>query len=485
MFVGRRDLTELIHSARDRALKGRVETVLLGGEPGAGKTSVAAAVARVAHAQDWTVLFGSCDEHVSTPYEPFREAVAQYVGGAPTSVLIEHIASHGGEIARLAPNLAARVGALPLTDAVDPETSRRLLFEAITDLMSRASRDQPVLFVLDDFQWADRNTMLLMLRLASLRDTGPLVLLGTYRSTDADVPAVREVLTQLRALPSVTDVSVEGLSSDALSTLLEAAAGHELGDDGRAVADYLEEETDGNPLFAVELVRHLVETGVLAPDTEGRWRTQVDLASVEVPRTVRAVLHTRVGRLDPEAQRVLGMASAAGREFDSAVVASALDLDESVVLDHIEAASRASLVRERSVGHFEFAHALVQHALYDDLGATRRSLHHRQLALTLESGGGAIPPAVLAMHWCATGRDPQKVAEWAGRGWRRRDRSAVSRRRDPLVPNRARRAREPRRPRRVAPRPPHLARWRATMGRHGRVPPDAARRRRPCRTPRG
>ena len=416
VFVGRRDLTELIHEVRHRASKGGgVETVLLGGEPGAGKTSVAAAVARVAHAQDWTVLFGACDEHVSTPYEPFREAVTQYVGGAPTSVLIEHIASQGGEIARLAPNLAARVGALPLTEAVDPETSRRLLFEAITDLMSRASRDQPVLFVLDDFQWADRNTMLLMLRLASLRDSGPLVLLGTYRSTDADVPAVRDVLAQLRALPSVTDLSVEGLSSDALSTLLEAAAGHELGEEGRAVAAYLEEETDGNPLFAVELVRHLVETGVLAPDTEGRWHTQVDLTSVEVPRTVRAVLHTRVGRLDPEAQRVLGMASVAGREFDSAVVASALELHESAVLDHLEAAARASLVRERSVGHFEFSHALVQHTLYDDLSATRRSLHHRQLALTLESGEAAAAPAVVATHWEATGREPQKVADWAGR----------------------------------------------------------------------
>ena len=117
------------------------------------------------------------------------------------SVLAEHVASHGGEIARLAPNLAARVGVLPLTEAVDPETSRRLLFEAIADLMRRASRDRPLLFVLDDFQWADRNTMLLVLRLASLRDSGPLVLLGTYRSTDADAPAVRDVLAQLRSPP--------------------------------------------------------------------------------------------------------------------------------------------------------------------------------------------------------------------------------------------------------------------------------------------
>ena len=112
---------------------------------------------------------------------------------------------------------------------------------------------------------------------------------------------------------------------------------------------------------------------------------------------------------------MLEMASVAGREFDSAVIASALELDESAVLGHIEAASRASLVRERGVGHFQFAHALVQHALYDELGATRRALHHRQLALTLESGRAAIPAAVLATHWSATGRDPEQVVEWARR----------------------------------------------------------------------
>ena len=196
------------------------------------------------------------------------------------------------------------------------------------------------------------------------------------------------------------------MSTDALVDLLEAAAGHELGEEGEAVAAYLEEETDGNPLFAVELVRHLVETGVLAPDAEGRWHAQVDLAGVEVPRTVRAVLHTRVGRLDPEAQRVLGMASVAGREFDSAVIASVLELDESAVLDQIEAAFRASLVRETSVGHFEFSHALVQQALYDDLSATRRSLHHRQLAIALEIRGRR---GVACASSPRTGRRPAEI----------------------------------------------------------------------------
>ena len=392
-----------------------METVLLGGEPGAGKSSLAADVARVAYAQGWTVLFGSCEEHMNVPYEPFREAVAHYVAGAPMSVLAEHIAGHGGEIARIAPRLADRVGALPLTDTVDPETSRRLLFDAIADLMRRASRDRPLLFVVDDLQWADRNSILLLLRLANLRESGPLVLLITYRSTDAGELAVRDVLTQLRALPSVSDLAVHGLSRDGLTALLEAGAGHDLGEEAKAVATYLHEESDGNALFAVELIRHLVETGAVAPDAEGRWRSDVDLAGLELPSTVRAVIQTRLGRLAPEARRVLELASVAGRDFNSGVVAAALELDETAVLDHIEAAARASLVRERAAGQFQFAHALVQHALYDGLGTTRRSLHHRRLAVALEADRPAVPAAVLTTHWNAAGRNPDKVAEWARR----------------------------------------------------------------------
>ena len=270
--------------------------------------------------------------------------------------------------------------------------------------------------MLDDIQWADRNTLLLIHRLASGRDAARLVLLGTYRLDRGAHSDFASVLAQLRGLPSSPISRSRVSTSTALVDLLEAGAGQSLGEEGQDVASYLLDETDGNALFAVELVRHLVETDVLATDAEGRWHAQADLAHIEVPRTVRAVLRTRVGRLDPEAQRALAVASVAGREFDPAVIAAVLELDELAVLDQIEAAVRASLVREIHVGHFQFAHALVQQALYDDLGATRRSLHHRQLAIALEKQPGHIPAAVLATHWAATGRDHRdRVAEWARR----------------------------------------------------------------------
>ena len=319
MFVGRRDLTATIHAARDRAAaRGSVETVLLGGEPGAGKTSIASAIARVAHGHDWTVLFGSCDELVTTPYEPFREAIGEYVSCAPMSVLADHVARHGGEIGRLTPNLSARVGGLPLTEAEDPETSRRLLFEAVADLVRRAARRPtgPVR--------ARRHPVGGPQHAAAHPSTRERTRRGTPRPP-RHLSLDRGGRPRLRIACSPSSVGFpQSLTSrsrvsttTALVDLLEAGAGHSLAEEGQDVASYLLDETDGNALFAVELVRHLVETDVLAPDAEGRWHAQADLADIEVPRSVRAVLRTRVGRLDPEAQRALAVASVAGREFDS------------------------------------------------------------------------------------------------------------------------------------------------------------------------
>ena len=257
--------------------------------------------------------------------------------------------------------------------------------------------------------------MLLVSRLAKLRRNARLLLLATYRSSASDRGEFAFFLGELRPNPAVTELKVEGLDEDALFSVLQAAAGHPLGHEGRAVAAYLHDETDGNPFFVAELVRHFVETGVIAADDRGVWRARADLATVKVPGTVRAVLRARVGRLSDETQRLLELASVVGREFDPVLLASVLERNELGVLSDIESAARASLVRELSVGHFEFTHALVQHTLYDELGNTRRSLHHRQLALALQSQDG-VPAAVVANHWVETRRENRaEVVAWARR----------------------------------------------------------------------
>ena len=145
-------------------------------------------------------------------------------------------------------------------------------------------------------------------------------------------------------------------------------------------------ETDGNPFFVSEVLRHLAETGAISQDAAGRWVADDSLEQMALPDSVREVIGARVGRLGPDAERVLSMAAVIGRDFDLDLLARATKTSEDELLDILDAAAAVALVRELAdtPGRYNFAHALIQHTLYEDLGPTRRARAHRQVAEALE-----------------------------------------------------------------------------------------------------
>jgi tetratricopeptide (TPR) repeat protein len=165
-------------------------------------------------------------------------------------------------------------------------------------------------------------------------------------------------------------------------------------------------ETDGNPFFVSEVLRHLSETGAISQDATGRWVAVGTAEQMALPASVRVVIGARVGRLGHDAERVLSLAAVIGRDFDLDVLARATGTSDDALLDILDAAIAASLVRELAdePGHYSFAHALIQHTLYEELGPTRRARAHRRVAEALEELCGDRPgPRVgeLARHWVA------------------------------------------------------------------------------------
>lgn len=415
-FAARDETMSLIDSIRSGAEAGGTpQLVVLEGEPGVGKTNIACAAAQVAHREGWSALLGTCSEHVNAPFEPFREILNYFVDFAPMQVLAAHVTEHGGEIGRLTPKLAARVGALPPVDALDPETTRQLLIEAVADLILRAADQRLLLLVLDSIEWADRSTLAVLDRLA--RAAGhPLVIVCTNETGESAAIDTSPVLADLRSLPSSTVVAVQPFGEAEVLVVLERASGHSLDEDGRMLVRHLVDETGGNPMFVAELVRYYVAIGVIRSDDHGRMKVEIPPSTVPTPPNVKAVIQQRVGRLPDEVKRILGAAAVAGRSFDTEVLATVLDADEVDLLDALESASAAAILREVGMGNFEFNNPFVRQTLYDDLGATRRGLLHRSLALALESRNGATNAALVAYHWTSTGRDDRaKVVEWAHR----------------------------------------------------------------------
>jgi tetratricopeptide (TPR) repeat protein len=153
------------------------------------------------------------------------------------------------------------------------------------------------------------------------------------------------------------------------------------------------------------VLRNLVETGAIGQNAEGHWVSEDSLDTAALPDSVREVIGARVVRLGKDAGRVLSVASVIGRDFDLDLLARATKTNEDDLLDILDAATAVALVREvADSGRYSFAHALIQHTLYGDLGYNRRARAHRQVAEALENLCGESPGArigELARHWVA------------------------------------------------------------------------------------
>ncbi len=351
------------------------------------------------------MLFGHCEEDLATPYQLFAEALGHYVTHAPEDQLLAHVEVHGSQLSRLVPVLASRIRDLPPTRATDSDTERYLLFAAVVGLLAAASEHESVVIVLDDLQWADKGSLLLLRHLIAAEHAMRVLVFGTYR--DSELSRSHPLLVTLAALrrqSGVSRIELTGLDDTGVIALMEAAAGHALDDAGVRLAHAVYRETDGNPFFVGEVLRHLSDTGAIYQDATGRWTTQDSLAQLSLPDSVREVIGAKVGRLSNDAARVLSVAAVIGRDFDLDVLARATKTTDDQLLDILEAASAVALVREPddSSGRYSFVHALIQRTLYEDMGPNRRARAHRQVAEALEDlCGDRVGARVgeLARHW--------------------------------------------------------------------------------------
>ena len=304
--VGRAPERDTIRRAAKAAADGEGRrVVLVGGEAGVGKTTLVAEAARAAHADGMTVLYGGCDEDVTVPYRPFVDALRHFVVNATDDWLAGFDAQRLSELARLVPEINDRCPDLPPPRATDPDGDRYLLFGAVASLLAEASRIEPLVLILDDLHWADRPTLHLLRHVVSA-PLGRVLVIGTYRDVElSPTHPLTEALGALVREPGLERLSVVGFDRGGVVALLEAAAGHELDDAGDELALLLWRETDGNPFFVSEILRHLSETGVLVQDPAGQWRTTTTLTELGLPDTVRAVVRARAARLDDEAIGVL------------------------------------------------------------------------------------------------------------------------------------------------------------------------------------
>ena len=398
LLVGRSRERNLTRSLLSSALSGQGALVILSGEAGIGKTTLAEDICREASTLGALVLVGHCyDRTESPPYGPWTEVISRFRALSDLIPELRAIAE---------PNLAH-------------SSSQSALFSEMREFLVAIARERPLVILLDDLHWADSASLDLLRFIARQLATVSILLQITYRSDEVtrQHPLYRLLPVLVREALAVR-IDLSPLSDDDVCTLIEH--NYQLPvDDASRLAIHLQAHAEGNPLFLGELLRSLEGT-VLVRSAAENWKLG-SLEQVLVPVLLRQVIDTRLARLGREADNLLAMAAVIGPVVPIALWATVSATSEAALLPLIERAIDARIFDASADGlGVRFAHALIREALYESILPPRRRAWHREIGETLTVQYKAPDPDTVAYHFSQAG--DQRAVVWltrAGEGAQR------------------------------------------------------------------
>src|SRR5216683_1819953 len=385
-FVGREKERASLRRHLEQIPHGTGRVVMIGGAAGVGKSRIAAEAGAEASQRGFLVLAGSCyDRDDSVPFIPFVEILETALAQAPNpQTFREVLDKDASEMARLMPQLRRLFPDIPPPLQVSPEQSRRILFNAVVELLARTAALSPMLLLLEDLHWADEGTLSLFNHLAQSVAKMPVMIIGTYRDGGIDPGgSLAKTLDNLIRLHLVDRMSLSGLSQNGVADMIRALSGRE---PPKPVVTLIYSSTDGNPFFVEEMFRHLVERGKLT-DPDGEFHSTLNLAEIDVPHSLRLVIGRRLARLNQDTQKILGAAAVIGRSFSFELLESSTRADADSLLDCLDEAERAGLISstlQYPEARFKFSHELIRQAVVSRLSDARRQRLHLSVANAIE-----------------------------------------------------------------------------------------------------
>jgi DNA-binding CsgD family transcriptional regulator/tetratricopeptide (TPR) repeat protein len=405
-LIGRADELKQFDRALSAAAAGHAATLLVGGDAGVGKTRLLEEWSRRAGDAGARMVIGRCLQlgAASLPFAAVVEALRALVAGTPAGRRREVFGplQASAALARVVPELGPSDPAGDsVIDVVGGDRQLRM-FEQVAALLGHAARRGPVVVAIEDLHWADQSTLDLVSYLVHTLDDDAVVLVLTYRTDDlARRHPLRPLVGRLRRVPSTVQVELPPLDRHELAELAAAI----LGDlPTTALLDDLHARTEGNPFFAEEML-----AATTADD---------DAATGPVPDALAGLLLARVDRLPDDAQAIVRVAAAAGRDVDhellTTVAGRRLGLPASRLLQALRdaVAEQVLVVSTDGVG-YAFRHALLQEAVHGDLLPGERVQVHAEIARILterpDLAGPAGATAALAWHYMAAQDQPRAL----------------------------------------------------------------------------
>jgi class 3 adenylate cyclase/tetratricopeptide (TPR) repeat protein len=407
-LVGRRTEIEVFSKLIEQVAGGKGQILAMVGEPGMGKSRLVHEFTRHQLRPGWLVLVAASASYgKATPYFPIIEMLRRYfqiADGEGSERIQDRVMTHILELDKVLkevlPPILSLLGALPdevhpsvamaefkdVVDAterylaMDPQQRRRLTLDAVKRVLIRETQRQPLLIVFEDLHWIDTETQAFLDGLIESLPLTRILLLVDYRPDYSHDWGDKTYYTQLR---------VEPLQPTSVEELLQ----HLLGRNGdlAPLKEQLIRRTEGNPFFAEESVRSLVEAGVLVGE-KGSYRPGLRIDEIRIPSTVQNVVADRIDRLPAEEKHLLQTAAVIGVIVPARLLQAVTELpkgDLQTYLAHLQAGEflyESNLFPELE---YTFKHALTNEVAYGALVHERKVFLHAKIVTALENVVGS------------------------------------------------------------------------------------------------
>jgi DNA-binding winged helix-turn-helix (wHTH) protein/tetratricopeptide (TPR) repeat protein len=368
-FVGRRGEFATLLASLDLATAGRAQCVLVGGEPGIGKTRLTEEFSQLAASRGAEVLTGCCSESEGAPaLWPWIQITRGLVADRGHHAISSNAAA---ELAELLPELRGSSSA-PRQISQDSGHARFRLFDAIAQVLERKARRTTLLIVVDDLHKSDLPSLELLHFILRGQRNARLLLLATYRENEIQRwPSRSQLLGLISRSGGAIALPLAGLTACEIQQFVEATTGQPT---TKETVDILQDKTAGNPFFLSQLLPMLSRSPGILSDS--------------LPLGIREAILRQLDGLPEATRSLLSFASVVGRDFTRLALELLVGRSDAEILDSLESALDAHLVTEISAGShsgsYRFSHVLVRDALYGELPATERVRLHGLVGTALE-----------------------------------------------------------------------------------------------------
>jgi tetratricopeptide (TPR) repeat protein len=380
--VGRTVELSKLKAAFENTLTNKSSVVALQGEAGVGKTRLMQELGVYAQSKGVVILSGSASE-AGLPYAPWIELTRQYVAQAPGELLRRMLGPHVSELAKLVPDIAAKLGTISPSKPLGEQQDKIRFYEGVTQFFISICSESPLLLLFDDMHLVDQSSLELLEYF--VRSTSNLRVLTacSYRTEDLQSSSsLYQTLMKFNRQRLLETTQVKNLNSEETAELIKQTFGEQT--ISSEFADIMYQRTGGNPFFVEEVLRSLVEDGTIFR-TESKWDRK-PIQEIVLPESVKSVLKSRLTKLQPETLNILTMASVIGSEFGFEVLREVMQTQEDTLLDRIETVVTAGLISEvpgrKDV--FRFVDNRIRELLLGDLLQSRRTRYHVKIAEAME-----------------------------------------------------------------------------------------------------